>query len=209
QSARPVGNLVLDADDEKVRWEHHGEFPGTYYRLALDEAAKFGPKSVAGGSYGVNNASRYIRKFQARRSLLVWKVLGRRTDGFTNDDHPTETEPGNPKTLVHQGKPIPDTYNNRARADLDYTGSSMPPPEAPAGTYTGPDGQKIKVPPLSDEDRRTLFRWIDLGCPIDLDFDPAHPEGRGQGWMADDKRPTLTLTHPRAGNNEKLTRVLI
>ena len=48
----------------------------------------------------------------------------------------------------------------------------MPPPEAVAGTYVGPDGKKIKVAPLTDEDRRTLVRWIDLGCPIDLDFDP-------------------------------------
>ena len=52
----------------------------------------------------------------------------------------------------------------------------MPPPEAVAGTYVGPDGKKIKVAPLTDEDRRTLVRWIDLGCPIDLDYDPANPE---------------------------------
>ena len=72
----------------------------------------------------------------------------------------------------------------------------MPPPEAVAGTYDGPDGQKIKVAPLTDEDRRTLVRWIDLGCPIDLDYDPAKPQKRGYGWMLDDQRPTLTLTYP-------------
>src|SRR5271156_4696955 len=77
----------------------------------------------------------------------------------------------------------------------------MPPPEAVAGTYVGPDGNKIKVAPLTDEDRRTLVRWIDLGCPIDLDFDPAHPENRGHGWMLDDQRPTLTLSSPEAGGN--------
>ena len=44
-----------------------------------------------------------------------------------------------------------------------------------AGTYVGPDGKKIKVAPLTDEDRRTLVRWIDLGCPIDLDYDPTKP----------------------------------
>jgi hypothetical protein len=32
-----------------------------------------------------------------------------------------------------------------------------------------------------------------LGCPIDLDFDPANPKERGYGWMLDDNRPTLTL----------------
>jgi hypothetical protein len=85
----------------------------------------------------------------------------------------------------------------------------MPPPEAVAGTYVGPDGKKIKVAPLSDEDRRTLGRWIDLGCPIDLDYDPAHPERRGLGWMLDDNRPTLTLTLPQPGENGPLSRLLL
>ncbi len=53
------------------------------------------------------------------------------------------------------------------------------------------------------------MRWIDLGCPIDLDFDPAHPERRGHGWMQDDQRPTLTLTYPRAGANAELSRILV
>src|SRR5262249_15521316 len=42
-----------------------------------------------------------------------------------------------------------------------------------------------------------------------LDYDPARPERRGQGWMLDDQRPTLTLTYPRAGHNEALGRVLV
>jgi hypothetical protein len=76
----------------------------------------------------------------------------------------------------------------------------MPPPEAvKAG----------KVKPLSDEDRLTLVRWIDLGCPIDLDYDSANPRERGYGWMLDDTRPTLTLTYPRAGGNPPLTRILV
>jgi len=85
----------------------------------------------------------------------------------------------------------------------------MPPPEAVAGTYVGPDGQKIKVAALSAEDRLTLVRWIDLGCPIDLDYDAAQPEQRGFGWMLDDQRPTLALTSPRAGVNPPLTKLLI
>ncbi|HZT81830.1 MAG TPA: hypothetical protein VFA26_16510, partial [Gemmataceae bacterium] len=62
-------------------------------------------------------------------------------------------------------------------------------------------------------------RWIDLGCPIDLDPDPlaaaAGARGRGEGaergygWMLDDNRPTLTLTYPQAGANGELTRLLV
>src|SRR5262249_62376262 len=85
----------------------------------------------------------------------------------------------------------------------------MPPPEAVAGTYEGPDGKKIKVAPLSDEDRRTLFRWIDLGCPLDLGPDAKGPQRRGAGWMFDGQRPTLTLSAPHAGSNELRTRLLV
>jgi hypothetical protein len=203
---KPAGNLVLD-DDAPMK---NKGVPGTYYRLAMDAEAKFGHKPVIhNGSWRQTNASRYIRKFQSRRSLLTWKVFGRRTDGWSNDDFPTETVPGDANTLHHKGKPIANTSENRNRADLDFTDSAMPPPAAVAGTYKGPDGQQIKVAPLSDEDRLTLVRWIDLGCPIDLDYDAAHPDKRGFGWMCDDNRPTLTLTYPRAGTNKSLTRILI
>jgi hypothetical protein len=84
------------------------------------------------------------------------------------------------------------------------------PPAAVAGTYDGPDGSKVKVAPLSDEDRRTLVRWIEFGCPIDWDYDPAHPDRRGRGWMLDDQRPPLTLTSPAAGvNGERVRRLLV
>ena len=82
--------------------------------------------------------------------------------------------------------------NGHFLADLDFVGSRMPPPDAV---------KEGKVKPLTDEDRRTLVRWIDLGCPIDLDYDPAKPEERGAGWMQDDNRPTLTLTYPKPGAN--------
>jgi hypothetical protein len=207
RSEKPAGNLVLDADDESLQVESHGKFPGTYVRLALDERARFGHKPVGYDSWGYPNASRYIRKFQSRRSLLVWKIFGKRLDGFSNDDHPSEPEPG-AGTLAWHGEPV-DLAKNRHRWDLDYQGSPMPPAEAVAGTYAGPDGRKIKVEPLSDEDRRTIVRWIDLGCPIDLDYDPSHPERRGLGWMADDNRPILTLTEPSAGSPLALRRILV
>ncbi len=213
-SPEPAGNLVLD-DDQPVRDAPIANMPGTYYRLALDHGdgtggPRFGYKPiVTTNSWRQTNASRYIRKFQSRRSLLIWKVLGRRTDGWTNDDFPTETTPGDPHTLRWKGQPVEPTPRERNRADLDFTGSVMPPPEAVAGTYVGPGGKHVKVPPLSAEDRLTLIRWIDLGCPIDLDYDPSNPGRWGYGWMADDNRPTLTLTYPRAGANDGVSRILV
>ena len=204
----PAG-LVLD-DNLFVRFGNDTAVPGTYYRLAEDSEARYGLKPVIhNGQWRQTNASRYIRKFQSRRSLLIWKVFGRRCDGWTNEDFPTETTPGDPTTLRLNGQPVPDTPQNRDRADLDFVGSVMPPPDAVEGTYVGPDGKTVKVPALTAEDRLTLVRWIDLGCPIDLDYDETNPERRGYGWMADDQRPTLTLTYPRAGANAELSRLLV
>jgi hypothetical protein len=197
-AAQPPGNLVLD-DHKIVNLPDSNDVPGSYYRLAMDSAGRFGHKPI-NGWWRHQNASRYIRMFQSRRSLLVWKIYGARLDGWTNDDFPTETVPGNPKTLAHRGQPIADTTANRNLADLDFTGSVMPPPQAvKAG----------KVKPLTDEDKLTLVRWIDLGCPIDLDYDPQNPDSRGMGWALDDQRPTLTLSSPKSGVNPPLERILI
>jgi hypothetical protein len=208
---KPAGNLVLD--DNRLE-DYSGQYPQAklpnhYFRLVMDHKGKYGYKlrETGGDCYG--RGSRYIWPLQSRRSLLAWKIFGGRTDGFSNDDFPIETVPGDPNSLKLKGKPVAATPHNRQLSVIGYTGSIMPPPEAVAGTYAGPDGQKIKVAPLSDEDRRTIYRWIDLGCPIDLDYDPARPQERGFGWMQDDNRPTLTLTYPRAGANASLTRLLV
>ena len=195
---KPAGNLVLD-NFKTVNTPDADDVPGTYYRLAMDYAARFGHKPLI-GSWRHQNASRYVRMFQSRRSLLVWKIFGERLDGWSNDDFPTETTPGDAKTLKLKGQPVADTPASRNRADLDFTGSVMPPPEAvKAG----------KVAPLTDEDKLTLVRWIDLGCPIDLDYDSKAPANRGFGWMLDEQRPTLTMATPKAGANPPLDRVLI
>ena len=197
----PAGNLVLDADDELVNVPNQGKYPGTYFRLAMDDRAQFGHKPVIhNGSWRQTNASRYIRKFQSRRSLLVWKILGRRSDGWSNDDFPSAKVPGDPNSLHHAGQPIENTQRNRDQSDLDYNDKPMPPQEAV-------DAGKVK--PLTREDQLTIIRWIDLGCPIDFDYDPASPESRGEGWMVDDNRPVLAVTLPRAGANAKLDRILI
>ncbi len=207
EAEKPAGNLVLD-DDTPMQGPASlggvvsgppGKVPGTYFRLVLDQAGRFGHKSPV-GNWAHPQASRHVRLFQARRSLLMWKVFGRRLDGWSNDDFACEKVAGDPASLVYQGKPFANRPEQRRLVNLAYTGSVMPPLEAvKAG----------KVKPLSDEDCRTLARWIDLGCPIDLDFDPEHPERRGAGWMCDDNRPTLTLTYPQAGVNSELGRILV
>ena len=78
-----------------------------------------------------------MRYFQARRSLLIWKVFGQRLDGWSNDDFATEAVPGDPKSLHYKGKPFANKPENRRLVNLAYTGSIMPPPEAVAGTYKG------------------------------------------------------------------------
>jgi hypothetical protein len=185
----PPGELVLDADDELVPVSAHGfpgHPPGTYFRLALDDGRRsqshhqplFGkkPEHYWRGFL----ASRYVAHFQSRRSMLIWQVFGRRTDGL----------PENLSLSKH----------HKEQLLVEFKPSMMPPPEAVASG---------KVKPLTDEDRRTLIRWIDLGCPIDLDFDPKNPEKRGYGWMLDDQRPTLTLAYPQSGANAELSRLLV
>ena len=127
--------------------------------------------------------TRYIRGFQSRRSLLIWRVFGRRLDGLPK-------EPLKGKEVEHK----------RLLAAGDFTDSIMPPPKAV---------QEGKVAPLTDEDRRTLVRWIDLGCPVDKEIARTKERARGSGWLFDDQRPTLTLTYPLAGSNPSLDRMLV
>lgn len=171
----PPGNLVLD--DKKMK----GSLPNDYRRIAWDKEADWGykPLVTVGGDpeWRQTNASRYVRQFQSRRSLLTWKVFGKRLDGWTNKDHPTEKIPGDPGSLKANVNP-----ND---CDLDYTGSIMPPPDS-------------GVPPLTEKQKMTIARWIDLGCPIDL----AKKENKGFGWYLDDLRPTLYVNSPRPGENQ-------
>lgn len=163
----PAGNLRLD--DLSLA----NGLPGDYRRLADDAGAEWGhPPVIPNGTWRQTNASRYVRMFQSRRSLLVWKVFGQRLDGWTNADHPTETVPGNAGTLPVGADPN--------AADLDYTGTLMPPPGS-------------GYPALSEAEKMTFGRWIDLGCPIDLG---------PHGWFRDDQRPVLTVTSPRTGLTE-------
>jgi hypothetical protein len=81
KSDKPAADLVLD-DDRILPVKHHllpGNAPESYRTLA-----------AAANPYGGNSASRYVRKFQSRGSLLIWKLFGRRTDGLSNDEVPAE-----------------------------------------------------------------------------------------------------------------------
>jgi hypothetical protein len=178
----PAGNLRLDdrATYTVELARSHGRIslpkalPGDYVRLAHDQEARWGHKAVAvAGKWRLYQASRYIRMLQSRRSLLTWKVFGKRMDGWTNADHPTETVPGDPTTLPAGAVPN--------RADLDYVG-------------TCPAAQRV-----TEAEKMTIARWIDLGAPINLG---------PYGWFLDDLKPTVHVDVPRAGvMAEALTRI--
>src|SRR5262249_9108686 len=78
---KPAGDLVLDNDGkEKLPAFGHDagpnvQVPLTYFRLAVGHE-RFKQQSELG--LAGDAASRYIRKFQSRRSLLVWKIYGQR-----------------------------------------------------------------------------------------------------------------------------------
>jgi len=147
-AASPPGNLVLDDHALYTPVVNSGfDLPGDYARLAADADARWGyPPIIPNGIWRQTNASRYVRKFQSRRSLLSWKIFGERLDGWSNTDHPTETVPGDPLTFPG---------DNLNQGDLDFTGSIMP----PASTQRS----------LSYAQKMTVARWIDLGAPIELD----------------------------------------
>jgi hypothetical protein len=151
-------------------------YDNTYNRLANDPNGQWGiPPVIPSHWWRQTNASRYVRAFQSRRSLLMWKLYGRRLDGWTNVDHPTESTPGVASTLPAGASPD--------LADVDYTGTMMPPPGS-------------GIPALSEDEKMTIARWIDLGAPI-----TAQGNGSYKGYFADEIKPTLALSSPRAGVN--------
>ena len=92
----PPGKLVLDDLTPYALDDNSGqEVPGDYARLCNDSGARWGyPPLVKVGGQPVwrqTNASRYVRPFQSRRSLLIWKVFGARLDGWTQQ-RPSDRE---------------------------------------------------------------------------------------------------------------------
>lgn len=179
-TATAAGNLVLDQTALMPGTNGRPALPGDYARLAADQNATWGyPPIINNRTWRQTNASRYVRMFQSRRSLLIWKIFGRRMDGWTNADHPTETVPGDRATLP------PGADINAA--DLDYNGTAMPPPGS-------------GVPALSEEEKMTFARWVDLGCPINVGQLTSAQAG-ALGWFLDENRPTLAISSPRPNLN--------
>jgi len=179
--SNPQAELVFD--DETIVDMHEN----TYNRLARDSDAEYGyPPVISNGTWRQTNASRYIRKFQSRRSLLIWKIFGMRLDGWSNADHPTESVPGDETTLPEGASP-----ND---ADLDFTGTIMP----PEGSVHPVSGDPI--PPLTEAEKMLFATWVDLGCPVNVT--EALGGLRSQlGWFLDDLPPTLTISSPRSGTS--------
>jgi hypothetical protein len=170
-NTQQAGHLILD--DTSIITDHK---PGDYLRLAADSSADYGYEPVIPNKvWRQTNASRYIRKFQSRRSLLTWMVFGERLDGWSNEDHPTETTPGDANTL-----PISANPND---ADLDFIASVSHPVNG--------------IATMTMEEKMTIARWIDLGAPLDISV----TTGTGLGWFIDDVKPTLTISSPRQNIN--------
>jgi hypothetical protein len=169
-------NLLDDGDTDG--------YSNVWHRLANDGDAKHGlPPVIRSGNWRFPQASRYVRRFQSRRSLLLWKIFGERLDGWRNEDFPTESADGDRTTLP--------AGSDSNMADLDYKGTLMPPPDSGAA-------------PLSGEEKRIIARWIDLGAPAssrDTKLSQAN-------WFVDDLKPTLALSSPRAGRSSEALRVL-
>src|SRR5262249_54004971 len=124
KAAKPAGNLVLD--DDTIGKD--SQVPGTYRTLVHPKEGKD------------RTSPRYVWPSQSRNSPLTWKLFGRRTDGFP-EKMVLGAEGDHAAHLARGGSPY-----------SPFKGSIMPPPEAVAGTYDGPDGKKIHVAALTDED---------------------------------------------------------
>lgn len=76
------GALNLHADGSPI-----DGFPGTYYRLVRDYEADYGLGTPSGTfeNFLPPTLTRYLRAFQARDSMLIWKIFNARLDGRQNN----------------------------------------------------------------------------------------------------------------------------
>ena len=76
----PLARATPRLERDGVSW------PGAYFRLALDAEAEISPPPPNGEArWYTPQLTRYVRGFQSRQSLLMWKVWGERLDGRSNE----------------------------------------------------------------------------------------------------------------------------
>jgi hypothetical protein len=188
--SEPAGGLVLDDDDdsqlEDVQLVEGDEaprlpLPATYRRLA----SRRGRDSF------------YMRRFQSRNSYLIWKVHGRRLDGWTNDTFPSPVAAKDPASgLLWKGEKVPEYEKILERVgtkgedpvwlqifvdnygDADFKGGIMPPPDAVAGKYEGPDGKSMAPPRARTSHRASARRRRASGSCASTSRSPLSMMGR-------------------------------
>ena len=145
---KPAGNLVLDDDTTVNLPERATTCPAPTTAWRWTTPASSATSRSAYGSWRQSECLALRPHVPVAAQPADLEVFGERLDGLSNDDFPTETMPGDPSTLQLKGKPVANTAANRNRADLDFTGSVMPPPD---GRIYRPRQESRS--PLTDEDR--------------------------------------------------------
>jgi hypothetical protein len=162
------------------------KLPRGYAQICVDGTGDLHPvKPAHKAGYrerGMQSAmSRLVRAFQSRRSPLVWALYGARLDGIDNDAFPHETVPGDDTSWSWKGAPLPaPTDFHRKFNHVAYLG------KGPAEGF-------------SEDERMMVSRWVDLGCPIEL---------QPGGWHDDTQRPTLVIS-PSRGVHANVSTVVL
>lgn len=90
--ATPAAGLALARSAPPVTRDGVA-WPAAYYRLALDATGELSPPPPAGEArFYPPQLTRYLRAFQSRQSLLLWKVWGARLDGRANAERPDDLD---------------------------------------------------------------------------------------------------------------------
>lgn len=106
----PAAGLPLARSAPRVQRDGTS-WPGAYFRLALDTFAELSPAPPGDqGQWYLPQLTRYLRGFQSRQSLLMWKVWGERLDGRTNETREDDLD-FTPSTAHPAGVGVPGMPN--------------------------------------------------------------------------------------------------
>ena len=169
----PAGKLDLDADDELVQRREPRQVP----RHLLPAGARRTRRSSATSRRaGIRGVRRTPRATSASSSRAAACSCGRFTANGSTASATTITRRRRNRAAGSCSTRAKKSMCRRTRRSSTST--------TPAhGCRRGTAGR-----PITDEDRRTIARWIDLGCPIDLDYDPQKPP-RHARLRLDARRP--------------------